>query len=499
MKKLLIILFFSIIGISILTSCDKWLDASPSTEVREDEMFNSVEGFQQVLNGCYINMTTTGLYSEYLSFRTVEVLAHQYSLHQQSYDIGFYQYSYSGTVVLDIIESIWKELYNTIANANNALKFIDQNREVLDPINYHVIKGELLAMRAFLHFDLMRLFGVSNLSGRTDKETKLTIPYVTELSKKIEDQQSYAETIQFMVNDLTQALELLKDFDPITNTHPASYYAEVNEEGFFNKRNQRFNYYAVKALLARVYMWEGSQANLSKAFTLASETITDLETKSVITWITSSAGASLDPILSTEHILALDAINLWKRTMNHFATNPDNATGYDGFFYTSIRAQEVFEVPTTDYRFNSMLNYHAGVQETYTSKKFLLSSSVHPSTGAFLTTHSSIPLIRIPELYYMAAECLARQSSPDYAQALRYLNTVRVYRGLPELTGINDGLTMMNEIKKEYLKEFLSEGQMFYYYKRTGDTEIPDYGEDADDKVYMLPYPDIEIQLGRVQ
>ena len=51
---------------------------------------------------------------------------------------------------------------------------------------------------------------------------------------------------------------------------------------------------------------------------------------------------------------------------------------------------------------------------------------------------------------------------------------------------------------KEYQKEFLSEGVMFYYYKRTGATSIP-RTEEMDDKKYVLPYPDFEIQSGRVQ
>ena len=57
----------------------------------------------------------------------------------------------------------------------------------------------------------------------------------------------------------------------------------------------------------------------------------------------------------------------------------------------------------------------------------------------------------------------------------------------------------IEEIQKEYHKEFISEGVMFYYYKRTGCKSIPNYSEEMTDTQYLLPYPTFEIQSGRVQ
>jgi hypothetical protein len=55
------------------------------------------------------------------------------------------------------------------------------------------------------------------------------------------------------------------------------------------------------------------------------------------------------------------------------------------------------------------------------------------------------------------------------------------------------------ELLKEYKKEFLSEGVMFFYYKRTGMEQIPQYTKEMGDAQYVLPFPDIEIANGRVQ
>ncbi len=81
-------------------------------------------------------------------------------------------YQYTAQRALSMLNSVWQKAYNVIANVNNALKFIDKRQGVLDPASYRMIKGELLAIRAMLHFDMMRLYGYGNLAGRTDKSTK---------------------------------------------------------------------------------------------------------------------------------------------------------------------------------------------------------------------------------------------------------------------------------------------------------------------------------------
>ena len=50
---------------------------------------------------------------------------------------------------------------------------------------------------------------------------------------------------------------------------------------------------------------------------------------------------------------------------------------------------------------------------------------------------------------------------------------------------------------KEYAKEFLAEGQLFYYCKRNELTKFPyGYQTATEDNVYVLPKPDDEIEFG---
>ena len=110
---------------------------------------------------------------------------------------------------------------------------------------------------------------------------------------------------------------------------------------------------------------------------------------------------------------------------------------------------------------------------------------------------NKINVIRLPELYFIAAESYARSGNLD--QALSLMNTFRETRGLYEpLIDLNQA-QVLEEIGKEYQREFLSEGMMYFYYKRIGAETVPAKSGAMTDADYVLPYPDLEIQSGRIQ
>ena len=109
-----------------------------------------------------------------------------------------------------------------------------------------------------------------------------------------------------------------------------------------------------------------------------------------------------------------------------------------------------------------------------------------------------IPLMKISEMYYIAAECLLNGETKDLGKAREYMNTVREKRGIiiPIPEGADEA-TLETEIQKEYRKEFTCEGQLFYYYKRKMISPIPGTSITLTDKNTMLPYPDVEIDFGQ--
>ena len=95
-------------------------------------------------------------------------------------------------------------------------------------------------------------------------------------------------------------------------------------------------------------------------------------------------------------------------------------------------------------------------------------------------------MIRVSEMYYIAAEC-----EPNPAQALKYLETVRQHRGLSDMP-LDASADLQSEIANEYRKEFLGEGQLWYYFKRTNSASIPNGWSFTGPDLYTFDRPEKE-------
>lgn len=497
MKKNIIVYILIITG-GILSSCESWLDVTPPSQIREEAQFSSVSGFQQALIGCYISMTDDMLYGRALTWSTKDLMGGQFAPLQPSISNDYYMsvHNYTASSSVKYVNGIWLKAYNVIANANNALKYIELKKESLDNIDYRIIKGELLAIRAKMHFELMQLYGYGDLSKRTDIADKFAIPYVTTLEKDMTPQKSYSQTLSYIIEDLKEAVDLL-EIDPVTKNHPESYYFHVNTDGFYNNRANRINYYAANLLLAQVYMWEGSVQSIDKAKDLALMVIDKSQSNNLAQWATGTSMAT-DVILKSEHLFSLNTQNLNLRTADYFKIDITEAADIMAQYITYdvlTQRYETFDVGATDYRFSRLYiqnNLVINGQNCYTPLKFFGTASTN-------VTNNFIPLMRLPEAYYIAVEASLKGSSADVNLALELLNTVRNNRGITTPITITDINYVMSEIIKEYRKEFVCEGKVFSLYKRLGLEEIPGIFYTMTDKEYLLPYPAAELQMGRKQ
>lgn len=476
-----------------MVACDSWLDTTPPSQVPEEDQFDDEFGFRQALIGCYIGMADVDLYGKQLTWYSVEMQSGQYSIHTQAqiYAMGTYQYTTQRA--LSVLNSVWEKAYNVIANANNALKFIDKRQGVLDLISYRMIKGELLAIRAMLHFDLMRLYGYGNLANRTDKSTRLTIPYVKDYDKEITLQQTYDKTIELIINDLTNALGLLDD-EPITGKYPADYYDALNDDGFFSDRTFRLNYFAVKALLARVYMWEGSDASIALARQEALDVIREGERLQLYQWITTDV-VSTDPIHSTEHITSLNIPAFTDRLSDYFLYNFLEGTAYNAIKLSEDGLEDIYYETGTgenaDYRLEKL--FFRNSNGYYTPLKLAQDRS-----SGYLKLNR-MPLIRLPEMYLIVAESYLRGANINLTEAVSYLKTLREKRSnYIDISGYTRD-ELLTCLMNEYRREFLCEGVTFFYFKRIGATDIPNLTVEMSDEKYLWPYPAIEREMGHVQ
>lgn len=498
MKKInfIWILFLSLFSVA---SCTKWLEVEPKTKIKSETSFQSESGFKDALIGSYLLMTRSSMYGGEMSFGFVEAIAQQYNMRSESSKYS-QATKYNYTSCESMINNMWGDSYNVIANLNNLLENLETNRNVLHETVYSIIKGEALGLRAYLHFDLLRLFGWGELDTKSENLNKLSIPYVTKYSKHLPPQSTVKQVLAYIEADLLESIELLDKYDPVGASTKEDDYELPNEDKFFDNRNYRFSYWAAICTLSRVYIWEGKH---DKALPLIQIFI---DKGGNTSWVNienlDEAEKSRDLVFSTELVFCLEISgesSLFERIKG--SIDPDknnNNENSELLFHPKARAEAIFEANgagKTDIRFRRLYNKKNDFYDGYALCKFW-----EPEDYAY---GDRMPLIRKSEMYYMAAECLLKTGNgADKVKAVDYLNLVREHRSIPKEFNISNGLEasqIQNEITKEYQKELLCEGQMFYYYKRFGFTTLPETIREIDNAVYVLPMPEKDISLGNLE
>lgn len=459
----------------ILTSCDDWLDVSPKSQISTDLQFSRESGFRDQLTGVYTQMCGRSMYGGEMSMALVEVLAQSYDLTSSSSYRYAQQYNYAESTTKAKIDTIWSSTYNCIANLNVVLQKIDEvDQTIFTGNNYYLCKGEALGLRAFLYLDLMRLFVPSPASDGNS----MGVPYVTTYGTDVTPRVSVNETMKLIVTDLKESIELLKH---------DSLYSSLKPHTFANRRKY-FNYYAAEATLARACMYMGNKA---EALAACEEIIKTDELKDSYpfywthyTAIETTYDSECDRHFSSEEIFHLYINDLSDIADSHFNSN----AGLEYLSPSDTKADEMFEKTAkgygNDYRMLKGFAYDGATK--YLCKFWQYTNG---------TFNKYYPLIRQTEAFYIAAEIL-KESNPT--RAIELINKVRSNRNLgayalPSTLSSNE---IQGEIFKEYRKEFLGEGQLFFYYKRLNLSEIKGAAVNASDRIYVLPMPDVEIEYG---
>jgi hypothetical protein len=462
------------------SSCTKWLDVQPKTQIRESEQFSTEQGFKDALYGAYQKAAGRFLYGENLTLGFLEIMSQGYdNTTQVGHDkIREATYQYTDATVENEINSIWSEMYGTVAQVNYILKNVDGKKSIFTEDNYSIIKGEALGLRAFLHFDLLRLYAPSVASDAG----ALAIPYMTSFTVQPQARLKVSEVVAACIKDLKEAETLLSVYttqDQITA--PSS----TSADNFLAYRQNRFNYWAVKALLARIYLYTNDKPNALK---YATDVINSGNFRFITTPELNTKEESLNRTFTFEHVFSIYVSNLKTVSDSYFKTAATEKTS-SKLIISETRKKDVFELAKgngTDIRYASICLWNTSSGIVFPSKLW----QVDENGEAY---KKRIPVIKLSEMYYIAAE-----SSPVPADGVAYLNKVLSARNIPELATTIDAVTLDNEIYKEYRKDFLCEGQLFYYYKRLNKTTITGaLNATVNNEQYVLPLPKQEIEFGK--
>lgn len=477
MKAISKYILTAILATVLLGSCSKWLDVKPKDKFTEIQVFADLAGASNTLNGIYLQLSKEALYGGNLTMTTLEILAQRYNIGSSHSKVKFQTYGYAEDAVKNNFESIWQEAYVAIVNANQFIAGLDAyTAKDITPGQDSIMRGEALGLRAMMHFDLLRMFGPVYNSADS---LKPSIPYYREAGATVMPLLPANAVIDSVLEDLRRAEQLLRN-DPIITVGVEKTVVGDGKD-FFRNRNMRMNYYAVKALEARVHLYRENKAAALSAATAVIE-----EGGKWFPWIDPtrimSDRVNPDRVFSSELVFGLFNINLYSTYRNIYAPEVNDNTILAP---NDTRLKAIYESNESDYRYNPMWILPSVGGKSY--KTFYKYADVQSADSSF---RYKMPMIRISEMYYIAAEC-----EPDANRAKDYLNTVRYNRGL---AAVASSANLNTELQKEYQKEFYGEGQLFFYYKRRKATSVPNSAATSGNvnptAYYVWPLPLSETQ-----
>jgi len=409
-----LIIFASIAA--AFSSCKKsFLDLRPYTSVPADVAITNESDMQAALNGAYGNMNSVNLYGRTTPLFGDLVSDNVYisTINSNRY-LDFFQINYTVTDANG--QGIWQSAYSTILRANNVINSSLQGNENVDQL-----RGEALAIRGLMYFELVKFFG----KPYTVDPNAPGVPLILTYDPTLKPQRSTVQEVYTQIEkDLTDAANLM---------------TQDKSSGFFTK-------WAAKALLARMYQFKGEW---DKALTAAEDVI-------------NNSGYSL---------LGLnDVQSFWENNTDRNdklevlfeivfdATNNIGNSSLPYFFDQSgygdaLAAESLYDLySNTDVRKDWFIVGSAirGADVKVINK--------FPNTGS--ADKDEMKVIRMSEVYFIAAEAAYHQN--DETKALTYLNDIATERD-PNFAGYSSsGQTLLNDILLERRKELAFEGHRYW-------------------------------------
>ncbi|MCB0531345.1 MAG: RagB/SusD family nutrient uptake outer membrane protein [Lewinellaceae bacterium] len=454
MKNTRIITFLCFIF--LMASCSKELELNPFQSLSTGEALADLASMRTAVNGAYDAMQSVGYYGrEYLVMPETEANLVYLSIANSNRFIP--SYTYQWTTADGDITDVWNIGYSTILRANNVINNIDPLEG--DAAEKNQIKGEALAIRAMVHFDLVRFFAKQYTNG--NPSTDLGVPIILESGIGEPARNTVEEVYNQVIADLTAAKGLLRD------------------EGI-----HRFSPNAAEALLARVYLYKGDWANAATAATNvigAGYTLAD----DVVAMF---AGPG-----SSEEIFTLKNESSENRGSDNLG-NIYIPAGY-GDIRVTTDLMDLYE--PGDSRANFIFKH--------TNNEFYQSKFSEQDGVVGL---ASPKLLRLAEMYLIRAEARFRQNAADPG-VLSDLNAIRLKRGATQMMSLPNGI---GDILAERHRELAFEGHTAFDYWRTGtkmvrqqcDTGLEVSGVceiEANDfrTVHPIPQREIDVNQSMVQ
>ncbi len=497
MKKYLFHIALPALALALLTtSCGDWLDVRGENIQKEQDQYDTYKGFRDALVGCYMTLGDADIYGEKLTMTDVENLAGNWYCTsafetQQPMQYQLTNHQYDKDQARSAIKTIYGKLFTTISSANVLLKGLaEKGGNIPSTQTRDMIEGEALAIRAFCQLDVLRLFGQLPQGGTK----KVSLPY--SYTTSIDEMPKYYDFDGYVANlkaDIEKAETLLKATDPVMST-PLNKIntSSSSDDDFLIYRQSRLNYWAVRAMHARMDLYLGKT---QEAHDIAMEIINakSADGSAIVELSGMSDLHNGYNALPHESLFYLSKYNVNTYANNLLIGGNSTRANYSNYLLSQDMLADLFaSIPNATASHNRYIylwnrNCKNVFNETMPALKKYWYDEDKAKSYDLMTEYQIVPLLRLSEMYLIAMETT---TSLEEAQSL-----YKTYMTDHEFT-LYTPFSSLDEVKaeivNEYRREFIGEGQMFYVYKRLNKTQMKWNDSEITEDDYILPLPSSE-------
>ncbi len=459
MKKLIILTSV----VALFSSCaSDYLDLKPSTALSTESAITNVSDAEVALNGVYDGLQSYQYYGSIGVYFPDVAGEDMRSNGDGKRSVNYYKLT---TLTPNTVATgLWDQPYYVIRQATNIINQIDKITDGTTDEKNNIL-GQALALRGLSLFDLTRYFGATYTK---DNGASLGAVNITKSLNAVEKpaRNSVAENYAQIISDLTTAVPLLSTSE---------------NDGYINQ-------WAAKALLSRVYLYKGDNANALK---LAEDVINNngglynlwSNSNYASIWGTDYSSESLFEVVNTSTDWAD------REAISYLLSK----SGYDDIVLTNSFVSLLQSNP------NDVRNkIYTKSGSTYYLSKY----PGKPGSGDVRT--NNIVVIRLSEVYLIAAEAAYKLGGTDnLSKAASYVNKI-IQRADPSDAGVDASTVTLNRILLERRKELVGEGHRLFDAMRNNETIVRTGTDhltgalesfDRTDFRSILPIPQTEIDV----
>jgi starch-binding outer membrane protein, SusD/RagB family len=418
---------------ALFSSCKKTVDKNPSHTIDGDDFFKTIDEYDYVLTGTYQRLKLNGLYggvnggSIFLS--AADIAADNFYNGPDNLGNMNFAFRWNYTADNNSVQGGWDDAYRVIQHTNLSLRGIDRF-VASDPLKVNRIEGQARALRAFMHFELLRWWA----TDYDRNSAALGVAYVDKFDvEQMPSRLTVKQSYDRIEGDLKAARVMLSNTDrPIQS--PTS--TDGSNRAYIDRL-------VVDAMLSRMYLYANELDSAIKYSTIV---------------INARPLASPDDFMDIWHD-ATTAEVIW--SVKYQTSEPALAREIYQTSGDKTSWQPVDDLlnlyGSTDIRFDA---YWADVNGSIVLGKYSSKTTALANPDGV----TDFKILRTGEMYLIRAEAYARKAGMG-VQALADLNALRTARGA--LAGSETGAGLLSAIQTERRKELVMEGHRFFDLKRT--------------------------------